>query len=470
MPKDFLYKRKGPWPQPCPEHPFGEAPSVIHVPLKETLDWWLNIGSRYVFTLAYAPIAYLRGIIKPGFDKVSDQEFYQYLTNSMMAKFIKDKLDDKDQLIFGKEINDGSHMIIDLEPVKVVKTFKGIEVSGSKVLMKKQGNDLIILQIYLDKTDSLFSPNDGEGWELAKYFVLQGGALCSTLVVHPLLHFPLDCINAITKTALPKDNLLFQLLYPHTRFTLYLEKAVLTFKTSLLLTKWWMPYAPYPGPYDGLRDLLVEGYCGIEGNDSYSPYEYALKMPEIYGNYGVFHQAYYKVFEKFVNKVLKELTEEDYFYIDHWLNYINAWLPAFPNAQERKDNPDILTAAVTSYLFDVTVGHTVDHYNYGKMNIRQVPLRIRTKVPSKNISTSFDRKNLCTFWDFGKYEMARRLFFSSTTRTRLIDTEYAFTKKSEKFKKVVDEFRSELRQCEEMLEKKSANFMPLNEIAASVQF
>ena len=30
LPKeDYLYQRKGPWPQPSPEHPLGEAPAVV---------------------------------------------------------------------------------------------------------------------------------------------------------------------------------------------------------------------------------------------------------------------------------------------------------------------------------------------------------------------------------------------------------------------------------------------------------
>jgi hypothetical protein len=100
-PKDFLYNRMGPWPQPCPEHPFGEASGVIHVPFSECIDWWWHIGSRYVFTLLYTPIAYLRGILKPGLEKVDDAEFATMLTNTMLSKFIKCDFDDNDNEIFG---------------------------------------------------------------------------------------------------------------------------------------------------------------------------------------------------------------------------------------------------------------------------------------------------------------------------------------------------------------------------------
>ena len=99
-PKDFLYNRLGPWPQPCPAHPFGEAAGVIHVPCSETIDWWLHIGSRYMFTLFYTPIAYLRGILKPGLEKVEDAEFAEMLTNTMLSKFIKQEFDKNDVEIY----------------------------------------------------------------------------------------------------------------------------------------------------------------------------------------------------------------------------------------------------------------------------------------------------------------------------------------------------------------------------------
>jgi hypothetical protein len=72
-PEDFLYARKGPWPQPSPAHPIGESAAVIHLPLCEKLDWWLFIGSRYLLTLAYTPIAYIKGIFLKGLVPVSDE-------------------------------------------------------------------------------------------------------------------------------------------------------------------------------------------------------------------------------------------------------------------------------------------------------------------------------------------------------------------------------------------------------------
>jgi hypothetical protein len=464
--EDFLYDRMGPWPQPCPEHPWGEAPAVLRLPWREALDWWLYVGSRYILTLAYAPIAYLKGILNPGLAPLPDEEFERILQDSMMAKFIKPDFDEKDKKIFARLMDpDDVYFIVDLEAVKVVKPFKGISVSASKTLLKQIAPlKYRVVCIYLDKTETLFFPGGGNNWELAKYFVMQGGALAATLVVHPLLHFPMDSINAITKTALPKDHVLFKLLYPHLRFTLYLECAVLTFKSSLLQSKWWMPYAPYPGPYDGVRDLLVQGFKGIKGNDSYQSFKYPKSPEKVYGNYGECQDAFFKVVRKFVGNILANVEQDD-FYVRKWASYISHWVPGFPNSQEIS-NHEVLVDAVSYYLWDITMGHSVDHYNYGNMNIRHVPLRMRCPVPGKE-QLNFNYKKLNTFWDYGKYEMARILFFGPSNVTTLIDTVYDLPTDLQKH---VDTFKKELRETAERLQREGKLYIPLDEIAASIQY
>lgn len=469
-PSEFLYNRKGPWPQPSPEHPFGEAAGVIHLPFKEAIDWWLNIGSRYIGVLFYTPIAYLRGLFGTRVLEVSDDEFVSMLTNSMLSKFIKNVFDFEDRKIFGDKLEDKNIWICDFEPVRVVKTFKGIYASASKTLLLKTGEKFSVVGIYIDETKCFFTPLDGDKWELAKYFVLQGGALCSTLVVHPLLHFPMDSVNAITKTALPKDHIIFQLLYPHLRFTLYLENAVLTFKSSILMSKWWMPYAPYPGPYSGLRDLLVEGYNGIENNFSYPPFEFQFQPEYIIGKYGEFHQAYYPAFREFAKNVLVDLNETEVFYLTKWADYVSTWVPGFPKGVELVRDRELLVSSIAYFLFDVSVGHTVDHYNYGMMDIRKIPMRLRQPPPSHKEEVKLDRKKLTTFWDFGKYEMARRLFFKASTKTALINSEYDFGKRNSQLQKFVVQFKEDLKKVDQKLQNDNAQFVPLAEIAASIQF
>lgn len=468
-PSDYLYGRKGPWPQPCPDHPYGESPGVIHLPFMEWLDWWLHIGSRFViFWPTLTPIYFLKGLFNPGLKKVTDQEFHNYLTNSMMARFITPKMDELDLKIFSSHMEkDKNYFVVDLDPVRVVKPFKGIHASPTKTLLEEVAPEKFnVVCIWMDKTAEVLDPQDGDAWELAKYFVLQGGALCATMVVHPLLHFPMDSINAITKTALPKEHTLFKLLHAHMRFTLPLENAVLNFKMSLLHDdKWWKTYAPFPGSYDGIRDLLVEGYRGIKNNDSYPKFEYPRRPPKIYSGYGKYLDAYHETIYKFVDKVIATIPKDDV-HVKHWANYIHGWIPGFPDGKMIWEGKT-LTEVVAYYIWDVTVGHTIDHHNYGEMDIRKVPLRIRQEPPKKGIKLK-PLKKLQSPIDLMKYQLAMKLFFAPTVLTKLIDVEYKF--KSPDLQAYVKEFKDDLKKTDKRLADEGLTYMRLNDIANTIQF
>jgi hypothetical protein len=466
-PKDYLHGRKGPWPQPCPVHPFGEAPAVIHLPLSEWIDWWAFIGSRYVATLGYTPFAYLQGLLKPGLSEVSDGEFQEMLQGSMLSKFITPKLDSEDRKNFYQFLNqEDRFFIVDLQCIRVVKTFKGIFASATKTLLKEVApKKFKVVAVYVAKTDEVFTPKDGDAWELAKYFVLQGGAMGATLVVHPLLHFPYDSVNAITKTALPKNHILFKLLYPHLRFTLPLENAVLNFKSSLLEAREWMSYAPYPGPAAGLRDLLVEGYRGIKGNASYPAFKFPMEPPKIYSSYGTWLEGYHREIYNFTKKVLAKVPKND-IHVLKWAKYVAQEVPGFPNEKEIFQG-DNFVKAVSMYLWTITVAHSADHYNYGRMDIRKIPMRIRQEPPYRGIKMK-DRSKLTKFWDYGKYEMARVLFFKANEVTHLIKTEYKFKEPS--LQEEVKNFKKRLERFDKTCQEQGIQFMPLDKIAASIQY
>ena len=73
----------------------------------------------------------------------------------------------------------------------------------------------------------VFTNADGEAWRMARYFLLQGAIHRINLIDHTEVHFPPDAINAITKTVLPKDNLVLRLLQPHLWLSMCVNNTVL---------------------------------------------------------------------------------------------------------------------------------------------------------------------------------------------------------------------------------------------------
>src|SRR5688500_8939439 len=86
---DFLYGRSGPWPQPSPDHPMGEAPEVLHLPEEEQKEWFRHIGLRYELNrLTYWPKALAIAATSQGATLPSDAQFDRMLLGSLMTRFL----------------------------------------------------------------------------------------------------------------------------------------------------------------------------------------------------------------------------------------------------------------------------------------------------------------------------------------------------------------------------------------------
>lgn len=225
------------------------------------------------------------------------------------------------------------------------------------------------------------------------------------------------------------------------------------------------PYTPHPGPAEGLRELLVEGYSGIEGNASYKSYRYPMKPEKVHAYFGEFRDQYYEVFYNFVSKVLRNTDKNDPI-IKQWAKYISQSIPGFPNEVEivKDDN---LVKAVAYYMWAVSVGHGVDHETFTTIDVRKKPLRLRQPPPDKNTKT-IDRKKLNTFWDIGKYIMCQLLFFKAWTVDYLIKIDYKFDEDLQ-----IDaqkKFFEELQELDKKLKKENICYMELKNIPSSIQY
>lgn len=498
---DYLYERRGPWPQPQPAHPFGFAPGVTHVPTNEMLRWRWFVGLRYILTtLTYWPCAMWYAWKNRSLKPVSDADFEMILTHSSLSKFISNELNERDKypnnekLKIFKSFLDAEpkekFYVADYSLMKHLKTYPGIYAAATMTLFKGPLVDgkRKVVAIYLSDSGKMFTPADGNAWEMAKYFVLQGGANRIASSAHANLHFPYDSMNAISKSSLPKDSVLLRLLLPHFDLTLELDYSVLNSATSPVLNKQYLPFTAFPAPAAGLAGLFLYGYNGMEGNPSYPHYQFhAIPDPKIYpSDYGTFLMAYYYTILEFVDEVVDRIPQDEYVDIQVWTDYVNTWVPEFPDAKDfftpnnrliekEVDTPDgkrrisVLSETVANIIWDLSVGHAADHYDYSKQNINQMPLRLRVPPPDSTNVPPLNRKKMIRWVDIFKHDFERKMFFAPRNVTLLMDIQYNFYKPNEQpLRDLNKQFLENLKKTEQNLT--VYNYIPLNQISRSIQY
>ncbi|MBN4050356.1 hypothetical protein JYT28_01220, partial [Desulfobulbus sp. AH-315-M07] len=193
--KDFLYERKGPWPQPSPDHPLGEAPAVLHLPKQEKRDWNSHIGSRYFFTLlTYWPVALRYALKNRTLPAVDDTEFSRLMTTSIYSRLLCPTLDPADRAAFAEFLADADDDTvfykIDLTPIASVEPYEGMYVAPTVTLVRQDGPDADKRVVAIKINDLVLASSDVNAWNLAKYFVLQGAAYGILFTEHPNTHFP----------------------------------------------------------------------------------------------------------------------------------------------------------------------------------------------------------------------------------------------------------------------------------------
>lgn len=465
-PENFLYDRSGPWPQPSANHPLGEVPAVLHLPFSETFSWWMKVGSRYLRDLVfYTPCALFKSLSYNGLKPLNDAQFCDYFFHTCYAKYLTDELSFAVRKVFADYIVKGkNYLVVDFSAMELLKPVSGLHCERSVALFEQieGGGRIVAIEI----RDYVVDATDGDLWALAKFIVMQGASNHINVAEHPKLHFPMDAVNAVTKTAVPMDHILFQLLIPHFEITLKLDYQVLNNPTSLLENKWWMIYGPFPATSESLRDLMVVGYCGIKNNPAYPKYTYPLSGPKkINSDLGTFHESYFPVYYNFVASVLKEIPKGDR-YVTQWANYIHQFMASFPNGQQiwLQDN---FARAVAVLIWDLTLGHAVDHKSYSEIPVYHNPMRMRIASPEyKNPGFKLNLKTAVSIMDQTKWIMANRLFYKPWNINNLMDVDYGFSLPV--LNKHVACFKQQMKETEKKL--KVRNYMPVEEIPVSIQY
>ena len=466
----FLYQRKGPWPQPSPSYPMEHAPEILNIPPVETLLWNQAIGSRYFKTLTFYPGgAAANAVAGSQLPIPSDAEFVRMMTNSVHARCLKNV--------------EGNTWVSSFYPMHLIEgaTLPGTFVANVLCVFTRDSVSNQFSCVHIEVPGGPISqlqirPGD-PAWNLAKAYALQGASYLGLFVVHPALHFPMDTVNAITKTAVPHTHPLFQLLSPHSSYALAVNNAVLETEDGVLSSNppgtWFDPLTA-----TGLviKRMFGAGYAGLpERPDLYPKYNYMTPWMDASIDYGHCLGLYFEPFLSFCTTVATEIltASPNDTYVERWANYISAHLYGFPDGNEIF-KPGVLAKALAIYMWDVTVSHAADHYSYANDITPKAPgpagtnlaawkfLRLRV-APPKELSDGADVKlvgDVCDSDDLYRAEMAEEMFFKSATIwPNLIDTTYAFT--SPQLLQAQLKFHEDLKLVSTKVASIMPNFMPL---------
>lgn len=422
-PDQFLYQRLGPWPQPAPAYPMARPPEVLNIPAQEYDEWWEFIGSR----LALAYLAEKAALDLSGQDKTdltlalpTDAEFLQIMTQTVYARYLRNE-------------SGTANWYSDFSAMELIAPLPGTYCAPVTCRFLLQGTVFSCVSITFLKSSIRHEPlvvrPTDKAWNLAKVFACQGAAYHALFVVHPALHFPMDSVNAITKTSVPQIHPLFQTLFPHTTYTLTLDNEVLEGKDSIVNNNPpESPFDPLTAKGYNLKQLFGVGYTGYRGLAAYPPYDYM--KPWMDGNtlYGSCLRTYFKPFLAFAQQVASVIPTTCP-YVTRWADYCSAHVRGFPDGKTIFVG-DNLARAIAIYLWDVTVAHGADHYSFAyDIPLKDKFLRIR-RPPPLNSNDGGDVKkvgDVADLDDMTRAELANAMFFKVVTLPpNLIDTTYAF--------------------------------------------
>lgn len=442
---------------------------MLNIPEDQVRDFDRHIGRRYLTTLLFRwPKAAIDALVHEVREYPSDDEFSKLMTNSIYTKLLTPLDGGTDEAQFAPIVNaappDAKFYKIDNTAMRYVTPYDGMYVAGTMALVEERAGKQRVVAI--DVAGLLLEPGDVNAWNLAKLFVMQGASYAILLTEHPNLHFPYDAINAITQTVLPTDHLVFKLLWPHLRFQLPLNRAVLESPTSVFTNFRATLYAPFTADArDGMLELLVAGYKGVKDHSGYPTFDFSKRPKKVFGDYGVFLDAYYNTVLEFTTCVAAKVAPDDP-KIRDWADYIVDWITGFPSPDDI-GKPGVLASTLARIVWDLSIAHAADHETYSfDLTPEQKFLRIRIPPPaSKNMAPMNVRK--ATRWvDRFKMRLAHRMFFEPAVITRLIDVDYAFADAG--LHAAQNAFHQELRKTEANLPVR--NFMKLTQFPASIQY
>jgi hypothetical protein len=304
-------------------------------------------------------------------------------------------------------------------------------------------------------------PGDGKAWQLAKYFALQGALVRVNLIDHPMVHFPFDAINAITKSVLPTGNVVLQLLLPHLLLSLPVDNRVLEGAHSLLNRTANFPYSPYPAKGDEIRKVFPFYWVGASTpSNAFPPYQFATVPRDIPSKYGTFLNGYYGPILNFTKLVVDCIPDDgkDWEAIRFWADHVASWVPGFPDGQAIYKNKELLAQTCAAVIWNCAIVHTADHWLMHQIFEDRLPTPYILREPPVPACPGVDpdyRPAARLIRDVIPARLCDLMFFEPHGTTQLSDFKYQFSNVPDR---VIDIFRKSLTAADQRLHERFPEF------------
>jgi hypothetical protein len=439
------------------------ADEVLHIPEMEALMFNQTIGARYLksrvgypaYAAMYATqVANWTGVEHARFDEIMLHTLYTRFKQPAL-KVELDKLRDdfrNDPQILEELKDDGKckWFKYDFTAMDMVKPIDGTYSRGTKVFIRAAENcEGAEMSCRIITVGDQAVHHTDSSWGIATCYALQGGAYHVLFVVHPAIHFPMDSINAITKTSLPMGHPLFQLFLPHSTYSLPLDNAVLESAESVVNNNaQGTRFDPLTADGYNLKLLFGAGYNGVSAEANGPQYmdgaypRYNYMKPIFYTEGDVFDsfyarwlRAYYDVFLEFTKPIAEHIKADHKLlhYTQNWARYCRTHVHGFPSPDEIVKG-DTLAKVMAIYCWNNSVSHGGDHWSFANqvspvekcLRIRRAPPTGRHEPPVNNADTQGGQ--IFSPNDMQRAALCQYMFFQAwAIEPNLIDTQYAFT-------------------------------------------
>ena len=448
-------------PVQCPQYPERMPPSVTDIADSEYQEFRSKIVKRYMQALigeTWSSLEVAHNLPQSLDDELLNDIYW----NSPFSRFLTSEFTDNDltifQTFFEQKSSEDILYKIDHSHLKDQKTYPGVYIASVIGLFRLIDEGLQVVSISIN--DKSFTPNQGESWERARLFLLQGSSLSLVGGVHASLHFPTDSVIAITRQYIPENNPIAKIIEAHSYLQLPLNYGVRWSPRSYAHNSPREIYTAFPGPREDVFHGFMTYYEGIEGNSAYPNYQFPLSPPEFPGPYCKALKQYYDVILEFCRTVA---NQSDLNNLVQWADELNALVPGFPSGKEITDS-EILARVLTGYIHSVSVWHYLEHTLYSRLPVHHNPHRIRVEPPTGNdLKTEWWQRTRHT--DLFRQEIARRMFYESHTVRNMLEVEYGF--ENELLVKAAKRFKKDLTKVDESLPEE---LQLLHDMACSIQF